>query len=419
MEVDMIIWSDDLAVPIVTATAAELLPALLSMLTFVKREFAARGFRINLAKGKTGIVATFCGVGAADIRRQFQLIPQPGIMHQFEEGDTQFVHMTPTYRHLGTLYTSDQHLDAELASRIGIAVSAFEQIRRGLLANRHPQRLRLQLFRSLVLSKLYFAAGTWHTPTGRQCDRLRAALARMLRKMLGPASRGLSGPQLLARADIQDPRVQIAMERLLYAQRVFHHGPAFLQLMLHSEASQCRCSWLDGLRYDLVWLHGVEATADPTLIATDMTALIDYWQRGQGRWKHRIKRAGIRHLFQEEMIREAQQWHADIFAVLRQKAFTFQPDPACLQVQECFHQCPDCPRWFTTPQGVNTHRRKAHGVYCPEHHLLDSATCPACLTYLWSTQRLQQHLAYMPKDGSPNACFAYLQTDWVRGHIFS
>jgi hypothetical protein len=105
--------------------------------------------------------------------------------------------------------------------------------------------------------------------------------------------------------------------------------------------------------------------------------------------------------------------------VLRQKAFTFQPDPACLQVQECFHQCPDCPRWFTTPQGVNTHRRKAHGVYCPEHHLLDSATCPACLTYLWSTQRLQQHLAYMPKDGSPNACFAYLQTDWVRGHIFS
>lgn len=411
MEVDMIIWSDDLAVPIVTATAAELLPALLDMLTFVKREFAARGFRINLAKGKTGIVATFCGTGAADIRRLFQLIPQPGIMHQFEEGDTQFVHMTPTYRHLGTLYTSDQQLDAEIASRIGIAVSAFEQLRRGLLANRHlPQRLRLQLFRSLVLSKLYFAAGTWHTPTGRQCDRLRAALARMLRKMLGPTNRGLSGPQLLASADVQEPRVHIAMERLLYAQRVFHHGPAFLQLMLHSEASQCPCSWLEGLRYDLAWLHGVEATADPILIATDLTALIDYWQRDPGRWKHRIRRAGIRHLFQEGMIREAQQWHADIFAVLRQRAFTFQPDPTCLHVQECLYQCPDCPRWFTTPQGVSTHRRKAHGVYCPEHHLLDSATCPACLTYLWSTQRLQQHLAYMPKDGSPNACFAYLQT---------
>lgn len=67
---------------------------------------------------------------------------------------------------------------------------------------------------------------------------------------------------------------------------------------------------------------------------------------------------------------------------------------------------PDCHRQFTSPQGVHVHRCKMHGVFCPEHHL---ATCPACLTYLWSTQRLQQHLAYMPRDGSPNACFAYLQ----------
>lgn len=318
--------------------------------------------------------------------------------------------MTPTYRHLGTLYTSDQQLDAELASRIGIAVSAFEQIRRGLLANRHfPQRLRLQLFRSLVLSKLYFAAGTWHTPTGRQCDRLRTALVRMLKKIFGTAGHGLSGPQLLAKAAIHEPRVHIAMERLLYAQRVFHHGPSFLQLMLHAEAAQCDCSWLAGLRYDLTWLHGVEATADPILVAADLTDLIDHWQRDMGCWKRRIRRAGIRHLFQEEMICEAQQWHADISAVLRQNAYTFHPDPVRLHVQEGFHQCPDCPRWFTTPQGVHMHRRKVHGIFCPEHHLLDSATCPACLTYLWSTQRLQQHLAYMPKDGSPNACFAYLQ----------
>ena len=410
METDMIIWSDDLAVPIVTETAVELLPALLRLLNFVKKELAARGFRINLAKGKTGIVATFCGAGAADIRREYQLTPQPGISHQFDGGDTHFVHMTPTYRHLGTLYTSDQQLDAELATRTGIAVSAFEQIRRGLLANRHlPLRLRLQLFRSQVLSKLYFAAGTWHTPTGRQCDRLRAVLARMLKKIFGQASHGLSGPQLLAKAEVCEPRVQIAMDRLLYAQRVFHHGPSFLQLMLHSEAAQCEYAWLKGLRYDLVWLHGVEATADPTLLASDLTDLIDYWQRDTGCWKRRIKRAGVRHLFQEEMICEAQQWHADIFDVLRQAAFTFQPDPTQLHVQECFHQCPDCPRWFTTPQGVHTHRRNMHGIFCPEHHLLDSATCPACLTYVWSTQRLQQHLAYMPRDGSPNACFAYLQ----------
>ena len=219
----------------------------------------------------------------------------------------------------------------------------------------------------------------------------------------------MSAALLLAHADIQEPRVRIACERLLYAQRLFHHGPAFLQMMVHAEAATGETAWLVGLRHDLKWLHGVEATADPHLIETDLTTLIDQWQSDRGQWKRRIRRAGARHLLQEAMIREAQQWHADIFQVLRSKSFTFKPDPALLHVQECHFQCPDCPRWFTTPQGVHTHRRKVHGIFCLEHHLLDSATCPACLTFLWSTQRVQQHLSYMPRDGRPNACYAYLQ----------
>ena len=145
------------------------------------------------------------------------------------------------------------------------------------------------------------------------------------------------------------------------------------------------------------------------LLDGDMTNLIDMWQGDSGRWKRRIRRAALRHVFQENMILDAQKWHAEIFGVLRGALFTFDPDPALLHVPERQFACPDCHKQFTTPQGVHVHRRKMHGVFCPEHHLLDSATCPACLTYLWSTQRLQQHLAYMPRDGSPNACFAYLQ----------
>lgn len=177
MEVDMVIWSDDLAVPIVTLVADDLVPALLRLIDIIKKEFATRGFQMNFSKGKTGIVATFCGVGATTLRRQYQLTPQPGMLHTFEDGTAHFIHMSPSYRHLGTLYTSDQQLDAEISFRIGVAAAAFEQVKRNLLANRHlPVSLRLQLFHTLVLTKLYFAAGTWHSPTGRQCDRLRNAV---------------------------------------------------------------------------------------------------------------------------------------------------------------------------------------------------------------------------------------------------
>ena len=410
MEVDMVIWSDDLAIPVLAATADALVPALLDLLDFVRHEFAQRGFQVNLAKGKTGIVATFCGQGAAEQRRQFQLVPQPGLHHQFQDGINSFVHLMPAYRHLGTLYTSDQQLDAEIAYRIGTATSAFDQIKRRLLTNRHlPESLRLQLFQSLVLSKLYFSMGLWHTPTGRQIMRLKATVVRMLTKILALTPGSASAARIFTTANMLEPRARLAVERLLYAQRLFHHGPAFLQTNLHAEDALHPQSWLAGLRSDLVWLHGVDLNPDPMLLDGDMTNLIDMWQGDSGRWKRRIRRAALRHVFQENMILDAQKWHAEIFGVLRGALFTFDPDPALLHVPERQFACPDCHRQFTTPQGVHVHRRKMHGVFCPEHHLLDSATCPACLTYLWSTQRLQQHLAYMPRDGSPNACFAYLQ----------
>lgn len=102
----------------------------------------------------------------------------------------------------------------------------------------------------------------------------------------------------------------------------------FLQLMAHAEADHHPFSWLVGLRHDLQWMYSVEADPDPLLVAHDLTDLIDFWQRDTGCWRRRIHRVGRRHLYQEAMILEVQQWHADIFKLLRSQAFTFSPDPA-------------------------------------------------------------------------------------------
>eukprot|EP00435_Cladocopium_sp_Y103_P075822 s462_g66.t1 len=185
VDLEPIIWSDDLAVPIVTEHCTALIPALMKLLDQVRSFSLQRGFVLNFAKGKTGVVATSCGPAAPDLRRDVQLTAQPGVHHQFPDGSSTFVHFSPAYRHLGTLFTSDQKLDAEVSARIGAAASAFSQISRRVLLNRNlPCHLRLQLFGSLILSKLYFGIGSWHTPTGRQLDRLRTCVARMVRKIL-------------------------------------------------------------------------------------------------------------------------------------------------------------------------------------------------------------------------------------------
>ena len=384
MDVDMVIWSDDLAVPIITEQAVDLVPALLRLIDFVRKEFALRGFQLNLAKGKTGLVATFCGTNAAAMRRKYQLVPQPGTMFEFHGGKIQFVHMTPAYRHLGTLFTSDQTL-VHLTQRSLIVLALPD-----LHVNNYDDRSwRIDIFLFACGLQLFWHLGPlqalfcyrFMAHPDRQTAR-QNALCRCTRWWRPFTAIPW---HCLSQAGIVEPRVRLATERLLYAQGLYHHGPAFLQMMTHAEAAQQPCSWLLGLQHDLRWLHGVEAVAGPCLLDKDMPTLIDIWQQDKGRWKARVRRASVRHLYQEAMILEVQKGHADIFQLLRDQAFTFDPDPALLHLKEGQYQCPDCDRCFTTPQGGHTHRRKKHDIYSLEHHhLLDSATAqpawPTCGT---------------------------------------
>ena len=67
---------------------------------------------------------------------------------------------------------------------------------------------------------------------------MRNVIGRMVKAMVGPSQRLKSMTRTLSQMGILDPRVRLAVERLLYAQRLYHHGPAFLQLMTHAEAAQ-------------------------------------------------------------------------------------------------------------------------------------------------------------------------------------
>ena len=71
------------------------------------------------------------------------------------------------------------------------------------------------------------------------------------------------------------------------------------------------------------------------------------------------------------------------------------------------HGCP-CGRSFTTAQGLALHRVRAHQQFAPEHNLICGATCPPCLRFFWTSARLQQHLASIPRGGGVNICYQAL-----------
>ena len=405
-----VLWADDVAIPLATEQPQDLVPLLLDLLREVWESLHSRGFLLNFALGKTNALVTFRGQGASKLRMQYQLIPTPGVECSFSDDTTAWLHFVPRYKHLGTLITSDHSLDAELSARIGMAASAFSHLARPLLTNRHfPARIRLKLFNSLISSKLFFGLGAWHTLSPKLLQRLTGFYAKLLKKVLrwSPERWQQSHAQVFVAAQVLDIRARLAVERLLYAQRVFAVGPFFLQNAIHLEAELVNDSWLAGLKADLQWMEEVDPQGFPVGWQTDLTLLIDSWQSTASNWRARVKAVARKHQLQEKMMVEVSQLHKDCFKVLRAAGASFSSDPFSSPCEEGDHAC-FCGAAFMTRRGLLAHQRRAHQIFSVEHKFLQGAICQHCGRYCWTTQRLQQHLAYIPKKLGYNPCYQAL-----------
>ena len=423
---DTIVWSDDLAIPWCTWRAEELVPAVGELLRVVDRIFTRRGFDLNMDKGKTGVVLTFQGPGAPDLRREFLLTEPSGFPCQLDRDRRTWLHATASYRHLGTQFASKLDFTEELRFRCGQAAAAFSAMSRQVFCNRHlPVATRLQLFQALVCTRLYFGLGTWATPTTSQLIHLKKVLASFLRKILNAGQRKihekLTDVQVFAQSNFLEPRIRLAQDRLLFAHKVFQHGPAFAQHLLHMESQYLPHSWISGLFADITWLRTVLPDCVPEDWTQTLTGAIEFWQSGAPGWKTMIQRAGKKHLFQEAMMADVFLWHRQFFRVLEKHGAAFDPSFIGKTVSGCEYHCA-CGRSFDTAQGLATHKRKAHGIFSQEHDLLNGATCPVCMVHFWTTQRLQQHLSYISRRTGRNACYQVLRkngyaTDYERAHL--
>ena len=411
--IDSLVWSDDLAIPWCTQQATELVPAMQVLMSVVDRTFKRRGFDLNMDRGKTGAVLTFQGAGAPELRKAYLLSEPSGFWCTLDKGETKWLHVSATYRHLGTQFASKLDFTEEVKFRIGQAASAFSAMRRQVFCNRHlPVHTRLQLFQALVCTRLYFGLGAWMTPTMSQLHQMRKVLAHYLYCILcagkkPPEKRPTDG-QIFTDAKFLEPRIRLAQDRLLFAHKIFQHGPAFAQHLLHIEFQTLPSSWISGLFADLAWLKSTLPDSIPEEWTTSLTDAIDFWQKGAPGWQATIRRAGRQHLLQESMMQDVFYWHRRFFRELDKHEAAFEPPYFGRVLGEGSFPC-QCGRHFDTAQGLSTHRRKVHGIFSYEHDLLAGATCPVCLVHFWTTQRLQQHLSYISRKTGRNACYQVLR----------
>ena len=417
-----IIWSDDFAIPIVSPTAEALVEEVTKLTKQIFALFTAKGFTVNFDAGKTSAVLTFVGPKAPEMRREHLFQTRPGVELELGPNRKAWLHFSMKYKHLGALFSSSHSFEPELRQRIGTARSTFQLLYHAVLGNRHyPLSLRLRFFNALVSSKLFFGMGAWTTPSIQQLGRLRTAFNEMLRKVCRTRVDELtSNSQLLLSTRSLDVRVRLAVDRLLYAQKLFQRGPDYLQQLVHLEKQFCGDqAWISGLQADLTWFQQVLPQTIPEVKIDDLTDIIDLWQSGASQWRNMIKRATKRHLLQEEIMNDALTFHKHILRDLRAAGAVFAPDEGhVMEERRELHQC-FCGRAFTSSQGLALHRRKRHGLHALEHQYTTGATCPACLKFFWTSNRLAMHLAYVPRVGGVNPCFDALSKAQFSGGFCS
>ena len=421
LQPEAITWADDLVIPIPAREAQELVPATIQILRIVMNSFASRGLKLNLKRGKTTGVPTFKGSGAPALRDAFLLHSDPALTIEEEDGVSWKLPLACSYRYLGACYVPEGGYEHEIARRIGIASTAFHELRKSVFQNRRLKvATRLRLLEVLVMTKLYYGVAIWANVSTKTFRRLDAFTLKLIRRTIGERSceGGVANNELLRQYSLPPTSLRMTRCRLLYAAKLWKYAPAVLHEQLQCAAASHPHAWITQLQKDLQWVEKVNPPIREELGVDCLNPdnLVAIWQHQNPLWVRTVKRTSRLATMQQQVMDLATTWYAKFFRQLQEGGHRFNYNPLDLQsltVTEAACAC-WCGRSFGSKKALAVHQWQAHQQHAPEFWLVRDPICPWCLKNFWSVTRARQHLAYIPRGGGVNQCFQQLMQRGVQ-----
>ena len=391
-------WVDDLAIPLATSVAEDLIPLVQTTTTILHSTFQKFGMSLNMAQGKTEVVLMYRGKDANKHRiKTFDTSRAPTIVTTTPT-HVLSIRVVPSYRHLGARYTMDLDINEEVAHRMAMAKQAFEEMRHAVFGNRSLAiDARVTLYDSLVLSRLLYGCSAWSDIPGTLVRQLEAMIIGHHRRMRNEGfwtASDLNDEAFVKKYQIITFRVHLARHRLGYVQHLARHAlPVHLTLLL--QELETGKGWLCEAAQDLQWLKSLVDL--PFDIPTTPQMWKDTWPTlaSWSAWKRTIQRACRRYLAQEKIAWEVNSYHTSILEELRHFGGEVEdaqgPD---LSPSSATFRCATCPQSFPTGQQLALHAFRVHGILAQERLYVQSTVCPGCLRDHHTTFRVTQHLRY-------------------------
>ena len=295
----------------------------------------------------------------------------------------------------------DADLDHEISCRSAIARTAFHEVRRQIFRNQALSvQTRITLLHSLVFSKLFYGCGSWYEIPRRVAAQLDGLMIRFYRSVVDKGfwnDSHATDAELRAHHALPTFRVHLAVARLRFFQHVAKHDHDFHRSLLLEERTYNK-GWLLEVEDDLNWMRECAELPDLPTTPTnceEWKQLFDWFRTTRPPWKAWLKRSLKMHFLREGMADECKRFHADAIKILKDYGATIH-EPVASTDGQTSHACPECHQLFPSSTAVAVHRAKKHGIKAQIPTLVQSAVCPGCEKFMWTSARVIQHLRYRP-----------------------
>ena len=355
----------------------------------------SHGLTPNLSAGKTEVLMVFQGRKSRQMKlKYFGPDGVNGITVVGEMGMKQ-IRVVSHYTHLGCVLHHKSDNRREAKRRIGIAQQAFSQHRRHLLQNGLLcQARRIELFKSLIMSKFSYGTESWTFEDCKSKEYVHNALMRLLKRLLraGHADH-LRDVDILVGTGMNSPTEILRIARLRYLGTLYRCKDLVPWGVLNGDSA-----WCSLVADDLKWMWQQQRDASHLPDPEESLGIWqDLWIHHPSYWKRLVRRSG------EHAILQRQREHrVDVFHEGFRKSF-IQVHPAIFAEREeqsegdaCDETfaCMQCRRVFLSKGGLGAHLFKKHGVFAKVRLLFAGTNCGACLREFHTHSKLQAHLRY-------------------------
>eukprot|EP00438_Fugacium_kawagutii_P005073 Skav200544 [mRNA] locus=scaffold676:310903:315876:+ [translate_table: standard] len=384
-------WMDDLAIAVTASHTEQLVCKATRVAGYLVDLCRARGMSPNFSAGKTELLMVLKGKGTKEWAPRLFSDAGPRTLPVLTDQGVIQIKVTNRYKHLGAILHHGAHNNVETRQRLAQAHQAFGENSRLLLRNfTLPTGTRVQLFDSLVLSKLSYGMESWVLDTQHQRDKFESAYIRLLRRLLPVKQRGhYSNDEVYAL--LQAPRSQLLRRRA----RLRYLGTLYSCADVHTwSAIAVDSDWKHMVIDDLQWmwqqLHASSDLPDPAAEPGRWDSILRHHPKY---WKKLVRRAVLHSIRQDANAWHVSNTHRRIVSRL-QTAGVKIPRQEPVAAPREHHGWLSCRRTFKSHAGEAVHMNKVHGRPAKARTLVTSTQCAACLREFHTWGKIQRHLQH-------------------------